>query len=72
MLWLPRTSNVLRRLRLRALSDSLQFCRLSAMSLLYSLWFMVRSPVALHLEILARRHQLAVATRSRRPWLRSS
>jgi hypothetical protein len=39
-------------------------------SLLYSLWFMVRSRASLHLEIIALRHQLAVVNRSRRPRLR--
>ena len=39
-------------------------------SLLHSLRFLVRSRAALHLEILALRHQLAVANRSRRPRLR--
>ena len=39
-------------------------------SLLHSLRVLVRSRAALHLEILALRHQLAVAKRSRRPRLR--
>jgi len=39
-------------------------------SLLYSLRFLVRSRAALHLEIVALRHQLVVANRSRRPRLR--
>ncbi len=39
-------------------------------SLVHSLRFLVRSRAALHLEILALRHQLAVANRSRRPRLR--
>ena len=36
-------------------------------SLLHSLHFLVRSRVAMHLEIIALRHQLAVVMRSRRP-----
>ena len=39
-------------------------------SLLYSLRFLIRSRAALHLEIIALRHQLAVLNRSRRPRLR--
>jgi putative transposase len=39
-------------------------------SLLYSLRFLVRSRAALHLEIVALRHQLVVTNRSRRPRLR--
>ena len=39
-------------------------------SLLYSLRFLVRSRAALHLEIVALRHQLVVTCRSRRPRLR--
>ena len=39
-------------------------------SLLHSLQFLIRSRAVLHLEILALRHQLAVATRSRRPRIR--
>jgi transposase InsO family protein len=39
-------------------------------SLLHSFWLLVRSRAALHLEILALRHQLAIANRSRRPRLR--
>ena len=39
-------------------------------SLVHSLRFMVRSRAALHLEIIALRHQLAVVHRSRRPRLR--
>jgi putative transposase len=39
-------------------------------SLLHSLRFLARSRAALHLEILALRHQLAVVNRSRRPRLR--
>ena len=39
-------------------------------SLLYSLRFLVRSRAALHLEIVALRHQLVVTSRSRRPRLR--
>jgi putative transposase len=39
-------------------------------SLLHSLRFLVRSRVALHLEIVALRHQLVVTNRSRRPRLR--
>ena len=39
-------------------------------SLLHSLQFLVRSRAALHLEILALRHQLSVVQRSRRPRLR--
>jgi putative transposase len=39
-------------------------------SLLHSLRFVVRSRAALHLEIVALRHQLAVTSRSRRPRLR--
>jgi hypothetical protein len=42
----------------------------SVVSLLHSLRFMVRSRAALHLEIIALRHQLAVVNRSRRPRLR--
>ena len=38
-------------------------------SVLHSLRFLVRSHAALHLEIVALRHQLAVANRSRRPRL---
>jgi hypothetical protein len=38
--------------------------------MLHSLWFLVRSRAALHLEILALRHQLSVVRRSRRPRLR--
>ena len=40
------------------------------LSLLYSLRFIVRSRAALHLEIIALRHQLAVVNRSRHPRLR--
>ena len=68
-LWLPRTSYMLRRLRLRAFSDSLQLCAV-VLSLLHSLRFVVRSRASLHLEIIALRHQLAVVHRSRRPRLR--
>ena len=39
-------------------------------SLLHSLRFLVRSRAALHLEIVALRHQLVVTSRSRRPRLR--
>ena len=39
-------------------------------SLLHSLRFLARSRAALHLEILALRHQLAVVNRTRRPRLR--
>ena len=39
-------------------------------SLLYSLRFLVRSRAALHLDIVALRHQLVVTSRSRRPRLR--
>ena len=39
-------------------------------SLLHSFCFLVRSRAALHLEIVALRHQLAVVNRSRRPRLR--
>lgn len=39
-------------------------------SLLYSLQFLVRSRTAMHLEILALRHQLVVTNRGRRPRLR--
>jgi putative transposase len=39
-------------------------------SLLHSLRFLVRSRAALHLEIVALRHQLVVTNRSRRPRLR--
>ena len=39
-------------------------------SVLHTLQFLVRSRAVLHLEILALRHQLAVANRSRRPRLR--
>ena len=39
-------------------------------SLLHSLQFLIRSRAVLHLEILALRHQLAVATRPRRPRIR--
>jgi hypothetical protein len=39
-------------------------------SLLHSLRFLVRSPAALHFEILALRHQLSVVHRSRRARLR--
>ena len=39
-------------------------------SLLHSLRFLVRTRAALHLEILALRHQLAVTNRSRHPRLR--
>jgi hypothetical protein len=41
-----------------------------AVSLLYSLRFWLRSRAALHLEIVALRHQLVVTSRSRRPRLR--
>jgi hypothetical protein len=41
-----------------------------AASLLHSLRFLVRSRAALHLEIVALRHQLVVTSRSRRPRLR--
>ena len=37
-------------------------------SLLHSLWFMVRSRVSLHLEIIALRHQLAELSRSWCGW----
>ena len=39
-------------------------------SVLHTLQFLVRSRAVLHLEILALRHQLAVANRCRRPRLR--
>ena len=39
-------------------------------SLLHSLQFLIRSRAALHLEIVALRHQLQVVSRSRRPRLR--
>jgi putative transposase len=39
-------------------------------ALLHSLRFLVRSRAALHLEVIALRHQLAVVNRSRRPRLR--
>jgi hypothetical protein len=39
-------------------------------SLLHSLRFLVRSRAALHLEVVALRHQLVVTSRSRRPRLR--
>jgi putative transposase len=38
--------------------------------MLQSLQFLIRSRAALHLEIVALRHQLQVANRSRRPRLR--
>ena len=40
------------------------------LSLFYSLRFIIRSRVSLHLEIIALRHQIAVVNRSRRPRLR--
>ena len=61
---------MLRRLRLRAFSDSLQVVSSVVVSLLHSLRFLVRSRASLHLEIIALRHQLAVVNRSRRPRLR--
>ena len=61
---------MLRRLRFRAFSDSLQVVPSVAVSLLHSLRFLVQSRASLHLEIIALRHQLAVVNRSRRPRLR--
>jgi hypothetical protein len=66
---LPRTSYVLRRLRLRAFSIA---CRHVARRRLAAPLVPIFRPVArpLHLELIALRHQLAVVHRSRRPRLR--
>jgi hypothetical protein len=65
VLWLSKTADELRRMRLWMFSDSLVSWSL-VLSLLHSLRFMFRSRVSLHLEIIALRHQLAVVNRSRR------
>jgi hypothetical protein len=66
------TRNAVRRVAIEVEGHS-EYARINVsvvVSLLHSLRFLVRSRAALHLEILALRHQLAVTTRSRRPRLR--
>jgi hypothetical protein len=62
------TRNAVRRVAIEVEGHS-EYARINVsvvVSLLHSLRFLVRSRAALHLEILALRHQLAVTTRSRR------
>src|SRR5215470_7156147 len=68
-LWLSKTPYALRRLRLRAYSDSLDSWRLSSRcSTRFGSWS--GHGLSLHLEIVALRHRLAVVNRSRPSRLR--
>src|SRR5262245_21299100 len=65
-LWILRTSYVLRGLRLRAFSDSLQSCHPSSFRCSSRYDFSSSRAPRCTLEIIALRHQLAVVNRSRR------
>jgi putative transposase len=70
VLWLPETLYALATIEVAGHSEWAQLIVSVVASLLHSLQFLIRSRAVLHLEILALRHQLAVATRSRRPRIR--
>jgi len=66
ILWLPKTPYALTPLNFLAPVDRLSFAMMSVLiSMLLTLRGLARSRVALHLEVLALRHQLQVLLRSR-------